>query len=132
MIAWKFPIPSLCPAPLPTHSHFFALAFLCTGAVSYEAMPVVGKYRVDKCLMLWIVFPLIFLSACVDSTYRSPFIIDPSGKTYKSIYLFININIYIYFFLQFSVFYWSHSDWSVQQGTYMRLYQIVCEYAASC
>ena len=27
-----FPIPSPCPAPLPTHSRFLALAFLCTGA----------------------------------------------------------------------------------------------------
>jgi hypothetical protein len=26
MLFQKFPIPSLCPAPLPTHSHFLALA----------------------------------------------------------------------------------------------------------
>ena len=32
MLSQKFPIPSLCPAPLPTHSRFLALAFLCTGA----------------------------------------------------------------------------------------------------
>ena len=32
MLSRKFPIPSLHPAPLPTHSHFLALAFPCTGA----------------------------------------------------------------------------------------------------
>ena len=32
MLSQKFPIPSLCPAPLPTYSCFLALAFLCTGA----------------------------------------------------------------------------------------------------
>ena len=32
MLSQKFPIPSLRPAPLPTHSHFLALAFPCTGA----------------------------------------------------------------------------------------------------
>ena len=24
MLSWKFPVPSRCPAPLPTHSHFLA------------------------------------------------------------------------------------------------------------
>jgi hypothetical protein len=32
MLSQKFPIPSLCPVPLPTHSCFLALAFPCTGA----------------------------------------------------------------------------------------------------
>ena len=32
MLSWKSPIPSLCPAPLPTQTHFLALAFFCTGA----------------------------------------------------------------------------------------------------
>ena len=32
MLSQKFPIPSLCPDPLPTHSHFLALAFHCTRA----------------------------------------------------------------------------------------------------
>jgi hypothetical protein len=32
MLSRKFPIPSLRPAPLPTHFPFLALAFLCTGA----------------------------------------------------------------------------------------------------
>ena len=32
MLSQKSPIPSTCPAPLPTHSHFLALAFPCTGA----------------------------------------------------------------------------------------------------
>ena len=32
MLSQKVPIPSLCPAPLPTHSCFLALAFPCTGA----------------------------------------------------------------------------------------------------
>jgi hypothetical protein len=32
MLSRKFPIPSLCPAALPTHSHFLALVFPCTGA----------------------------------------------------------------------------------------------------
>ena len=32
MLSQKFPIPSPCSAPLPTHSHFLALAFPCTGA----------------------------------------------------------------------------------------------------
>jgi hypothetical protein len=32
MLSWKFAIPSLCPAPIPTHSHFLALVFPCTGA----------------------------------------------------------------------------------------------------
>jgi hypothetical protein len=32
MLSQKFPIRSPCPAPLPTHSHFLALAFPCTGA----------------------------------------------------------------------------------------------------
>jgi hypothetical protein len=32
MLSGKFPIPSPCPASLPTHSHFLALAFPCTGA----------------------------------------------------------------------------------------------------
>jgi hypothetical protein len=31
----KFPIPSLHPAPLPTHSHFLAMAFPCTGAYKF-------------------------------------------------------------------------------------------------
>jgi hypothetical protein len=31
MLSWKFPILSLHPAPLPTHSRFLALAFPCTG-----------------------------------------------------------------------------------------------------
>jgi hypothetical protein len=30
MLSWNFPIPSLRPAPLPTHSHFLVLAFPCT------------------------------------------------------------------------------------------------------
>jgi hypothetical protein len=30
MLSRKFPIPSSHPAPLPTHSHFLALAFPCT------------------------------------------------------------------------------------------------------
>ena len=32
MLSQKFPIPSLCPAPLPTHSYFLTLTFPCTGA----------------------------------------------------------------------------------------------------
>ena len=32
MLSRKFPIPSLYPAPLLTHSHFLALAFPCIGA----------------------------------------------------------------------------------------------------
>ena len=32
MLSQKFPILSLSPAPLPTHSHFLALAFPCSGA----------------------------------------------------------------------------------------------------
>jgi hypothetical protein len=32
MLSPKPPIPSLCPAPQPTHSCFLALTFLCTGA----------------------------------------------------------------------------------------------------
>jgi hypothetical protein len=32
MLSQKSPIPSLHPAPLPTHSHFLALVFPCTGA----------------------------------------------------------------------------------------------------
>ena len=32
MLSRKFPIPSLHPAPLPTHSPFLALAFPCTVA----------------------------------------------------------------------------------------------------
>jgi hypothetical protein len=32
MLPQKFPVPSPHPAPLPTHSCFLALAFLCTGA----------------------------------------------------------------------------------------------------
>ena len=32
MLSQKFPIPSLHTAPLPTHSHFLALAFPCTRA----------------------------------------------------------------------------------------------------
>jgi hypothetical protein len=32
MLSQKFPIPFPCPAPLPTHSCFLALAFPCTGA----------------------------------------------------------------------------------------------------
>jgi hypothetical protein len=32
MLSRKFPIHSLHPAPLPTHFHFLALAFHCTGA----------------------------------------------------------------------------------------------------
>ena len=32
MQSQKSPIPSLRPAPLPTHSHFLALVFRCTGA----------------------------------------------------------------------------------------------------
>jgi hypothetical protein len=31
MLSWKFPIPSICPAPLPTHPRFLALVFPCTG-----------------------------------------------------------------------------------------------------
>ena len=30
MLSQKFPIPSPRHAPLPTHSHFLALAFTCT------------------------------------------------------------------------------------------------------
>ena len=32
MLSRKFPIPSLRPAPLPTHSCFLVLAFPCIGA----------------------------------------------------------------------------------------------------
>ncbi len=32
MLSGKFPIPSLRPAFLPTHTHFLALAFPCIGA----------------------------------------------------------------------------------------------------
>jgi hypothetical protein len=32
MLSQKSPTPSLPPTPLPTHSHFLALAFPCTGA----------------------------------------------------------------------------------------------------
>ncbi len=32
MLSQKFPISSLCPAPLPTHSCFLVLAFPCIGA----------------------------------------------------------------------------------------------------
>ena len=32
MLSRKFLMPSASPAPLPTHSHFLALAFTCTGA----------------------------------------------------------------------------------------------------
>ena len=32
MLSRKFPIPLLRPAPLPTYSHFLALAFPCIGA----------------------------------------------------------------------------------------------------
>jgi hypothetical protein len=32
MLSRKFPIPSPRPAPLPTHPHFLAVAFPCTGA----------------------------------------------------------------------------------------------------
>jgi hypothetical protein len=35
MLPWKSPIPSLCPAPQPTHSCFLALAFPCTGAYDF-------------------------------------------------------------------------------------------------
>ena len=37
MLSQKFPIPSLRPAPLRTHSHFLALAF-----------PFIGAYKVCK------------------------------------------------------------------------------------
>ena len=33
MLSRKYPIPSLCPAPLLTHSRFLALAFPCTGVL---------------------------------------------------------------------------------------------------
>ena len=32
MLSRKFPILSLCPAPLPTHYRFLALALPCIGA----------------------------------------------------------------------------------------------------
>ena len=35
MLSLKFPTASLHPAPLPTHSHFLALAFPCTGHIKF-------------------------------------------------------------------------------------------------
>jgi hypothetical protein len=35
MLSQKFPIPSLRPAPLPTHSRFLALEFPCTGHIKF-------------------------------------------------------------------------------------------------
>jgi hypothetical protein len=40
MLSWKFPIPSLSPAPLHTYSHFLALAFPCT--VAYKVCKTKG------------------------------------------------------------------------------------------
>ena len=40
MLSRKFPIHSLHPAPLPTHSHFLGLTFPCTGA--YKACNTKG------------------------------------------------------------------------------------------
>ena len=40
MLSQKFPIPSPCPASLPTHSNFLALAFPCT--VAYKVCKTKG------------------------------------------------------------------------------------------
>ena len=37
MLYWKFPVPYLSPALLPTHPHFLALAFPYTGAYKVSA-----------------------------------------------------------------------------------------------
>jgi hypothetical protein len=42
MLSRKSPIHSPCPAPLPTHSHFLALAFPCTGA--YNLCKIKGLF----------------------------------------------------------------------------------------
>jgi hypothetical protein len=42
MLSRKFPIPSLLPAPLPTHSRFLALAFPCTG--TYKVCKYQGAF----------------------------------------------------------------------------------------
>ena len=38
MLSQKFPIPSHCPAPQSTHSHFLALTFPCTEAYNLTHM----------------------------------------------------------------------------------------------
>jgi hypothetical protein len=42
MLSQNSPIPSPCSSPLPTHSHFLALVFPCTGA--YEVCMTKGKF----------------------------------------------------------------------------------------
>ena len=55
MLSRKFPIPSLRPATLPTHSHFLALAVPCIEA--YKVCDTKGP-----------LFPVI----AVSSTFSSP------------------------------------------------------------
>ena len=53
MLSQKFPIPSLCPAPLLTHSCFLALAF-----------PFIGAYKINQHSSYFFIFscPIVPLS----------------------------------------------------------------------
>ena len=55
MLSQKFLIPSPHPAPLPTHSHFLALAFPCNGA--YKVYKTKGPHFpmiADKAIFCYI------------------------------------------------------------------------------
>jgi hypothetical protein len=67
MLSQKFPIPSPCRAPLPTHSYFLALAFPCTGA--YKVCKTKGTLFSMLHMLLKTRAPGLLLSLCCFATY---------------------------------------------------------------
>ena len=76
MLSRKSTIPSPCPAPLPTHSHFLALAFPCTGA--YKVCKTKGSlFRLGH-LLLHMQLEIRVLGVQVRSYFYSTYrVADP-------------------------------------------------------
>jgi hypothetical protein len=65
MLSQKSPIPSPCPAPLATHSHFLALLFPCT--VAYKVYTAIKNNEFMKFLGKWMDLEGIILSEVTQS-----------------------------------------------------------------
>jgi hypothetical protein len=79
MLSQKFPIPSLNPSHLPTHSHFLALAFPCTGAykVCSTALFIIARsWKEPRCpsteervQKMWYIYTMEYCTAIKNNEF---------------------------------------------------------------